>query len=321
MSRAPRTFRERLRAWARPPRRLKITSAGRAYLVVTLGVGVGALNTGNNLLYLVLGLLLSLVVVSGVLSERVLRGLRLRRLGTAAAHAGEPFPWRWALWREQGWSFALTLREVGGGLSAEGSVALLPPGEEVVVRGEANASRRGPAALTAVEISTPYPFGLFIKSRELELEDVLLVYPRRVAAGAVPRSERPGASGSGGQARRGDGGGELTELVELQPGEDARRIHWLKSATAGRWIRALRDQDERQSYRLSLPPLEGEPLDRACEQLAAVATRLLDQGHEVGLETPTAALRPASGQGQGRRILQALALAGHGGPPPGGGTP
>jgi len=180
------------------------------------------------------------------------------------------------------------------------------------VRGEASAARRGPAALTAVEISTPYPFGLFIKSRELELEDALLVYPRRVAAGALPAAARPGASGSGGHAQRGDGGGELAELVELQPGEDARRIHWLKSATAGKWIRALREQDERRSYRLTLPPLEGEPLDRACEQLAAAAMRLLDQGHEVGLETPTSALRPAAGQGQGRRILQALALAGHG---------
>ncbi|MBM4380016.1 MAG: DUF58 domain-containing protein, partial [Deltaproteobacteria bacterium] len=171
MSPPTRTFRERLRAWARPPRRLKITPSGRAYLVVTLGVGVGALNTGNNLLYLVLGLLLSLVVVSGVLSERVLRGLQVRRLGTGAAHAGEPFPWRWALCRAQGWSFALTLREVRGGLTAEGSVAALPPGDELVVRGEASAGRRGPAALVAVEISTPYPFGLFIKSRELELED------------------------------------------------------------------------------------------------------------------------------------------------------
>ena len=48
---------------------------GRTYLVVTFGVGLGALNTGNNLLYLVLGLLLAMVVASGVLSERCLRYL------------------------------------------------------------------------------------------------------------------------------------------------------------------------------------------------------------------------------------------------------
>jgi hypothetical protein len=82
------TFWARLRRWLRPPRTLRITRTGRTYLVLTLGVGFGALNTGNNLLYLVLGLLLSLIVVSGVLSERCLRGLRVKRLGTESAFAG-----------------------------------------------------------------------------------------------------------------------------------------------------------------------------------------------------------------------------------------
>ena len=47
----------------KPPRRrrrgrryLKFTREGRVFLLVTLGVGTGAVNTGNNLLYLVLGL-------------------------------------------------------------------------------------------------------------------------------------------------------------------------------------------------------------------------------------------------------------------------
>src|SRR4051812_6195848 len=81
----------------RPPRSLTITGPGRTYLVITLGVGLGALNTGNNLLYLVLGLLLSMVVVSGVLSENCLRRLEIRRLGTEAAFVDEPFAFRYAL--------------------------------------------------------------------------------------------------------------------------------------------------------------------------------------------------------------------------------
>ena len=59
----------RLRAWWKPPRTMTITRVGRTYLVITMGVGLGALNTGNNLLYLVLGFLLSLIIASGVLSS------------------------------------------------------------------------------------------------------------------------------------------------------------------------------------------------------------------------------------------------------------
>src|SRR5260370_35849800 len=88
-------------------------------MIITLGVGVGALNTGNNLLYLVLGLLLSAIVVSGVLSEGSLGRLSARRLGTDAAFAGEPFAFRWLIPRPKGFSFALEISEAGTDVQRE----------------------------------------------------------------------------------------------------------------------------------------------------------------------------------------------------------
>ena len=76
---APTGLRERLRIWLRPPRQLRPTRAGWVFLSVILGVGFAALNTGNNLLYLVLSLMLAFLTLSGVLSESALRGVRLRR--------------------------------------------------------------------------------------------------------------------------------------------------------------------------------------------------------------------------------------------------
>ncbi|HKQ70191.1 MAG TPA: hypothetical protein VJT73_12670, partial [Polyangiaceae bacterium] len=73
-----------LRRW-RPPRKLKFTREGKYFLGITLGVGFAAINTGNNLLYLLLGMLLSLIVLSGVMSELSLRDLNVvRRLPTRA---------------------------------------------------------------------------------------------------------------------------------------------------------------------------------------------------------------------------------------------
>jgi uncharacterized protein (DUF58 family) len=54
-----------------------------------------------------------------------------------------------------------------------------------------------------------------------------------------------------------------------------------------------------------------EKLDRACEEAAAMATRLLGRGDEVGLSTAQLALRPGSGPGHERRIMTALAWVGH----------
>jgi uncharacterized protein (DUF58 family) len=55
----------------------EVTRAGVGYVLVTLVIGIAALNTGNNLLYIVVAAMLAAILVSGVVSAMVLRGLEL----------------------------------------------------------------------------------------------------------------------------------------------------------------------------------------------------------------------------------------------------
>lgn len=54
-----------------------VTRAGIVYMLVTLVIGIAALNTGNNLLYIVVAAMLAAILVSGVVSAWVLRWLEL----------------------------------------------------------------------------------------------------------------------------------------------------------------------------------------------------------------------------------------------------
>src|SRR5580700_10655842 len=54
-----------------------VTRAGIVYVLVTLLIGIAALNTGNNLLYIVVAAMLAAILVSGVVSAWVLRWLEL----------------------------------------------------------------------------------------------------------------------------------------------------------------------------------------------------------------------------------------------------
>src|SRR5258705_5478279 len=78
-SASPKSPASRFRAWFRPPRRLKFTREGKFFVGITLGVGIAAINTANNLLYLLLGLLLALMVVTGIMSQISLRDLTVVR--------------------------------------------------------------------------------------------------------------------------------------------------------------------------------------------------------------------------------------------------
>ncbi|MGB8324235.1 MAG: hypothetical protein WCE52_14850, partial [Candidatus Acidiferrum sp.] len=54
-----------------------VTRVGIVYALVTLVIGIAALNTGNNLLYIVVAAMLAAILVSGVVSAWVLRWLEL----------------------------------------------------------------------------------------------------------------------------------------------------------------------------------------------------------------------------------------------------
>ncbi|HEV3307519.1 MAG TPA: DUF58 domain-containing protein [Candidatus Sulfotelmatobacter sp.] len=55
----------------------EVTRAGVVYVLVTLVIGIAALNTGNNLLYIVVAAMLAAILVSGIVSALVLGGLEL----------------------------------------------------------------------------------------------------------------------------------------------------------------------------------------------------------------------------------------------------
>ncbi|MGA7927372.1 MAG: DUF58 domain-containing protein [Candidatus Sulfotelmatobacter sp.] len=68
----------------------EVTKAGVVYVLVTLVIGIAALNTGNNLLYIVVAAMLAAILASGVVSALVLRGLELEVRLPEHMFAGRP---------------------------------------------------------------------------------------------------------------------------------------------------------------------------------------------------------------------------------------
>lgn len=67
-----------------------VTRVGIVYALVTLVIGIAALNTGNNLLYIVVAAMLAAILVSGIVSAWVLRWLELDIRLPEHVFAGRP---------------------------------------------------------------------------------------------------------------------------------------------------------------------------------------------------------------------------------------
>jgi uncharacterized protein (DUF58 family) len=304
---APVARRSKTPSWRR---RLGFTRIGRWYVGFSVAVGLAAVNTGNNLLFLVLGLLLSSIIVSGILAESSIKGVDVQRRLPDVAIAGTPALVGIAVKnrKSRSPSFSLEIRERGGDVSGNAFLVLLPPSATEEATYRFTPARRGLHRFEQIEIVTRAPFGLFEKSRPVDAPSELVVFPRKVAPpeADVDRLMRQGDEGT---SRIGVGQ-EVHGLRDHRPGEDVRAIHWRTSARIGRLIGIDREQERRRRVCVVLDQrgLAGDALERAIEDAAALFERELDQGGDVGIAVPGETLPAASGAGHRGAGLSLLAL-------------
>lgn len=298
--------------WLRPPRRLRFTRAGAVFTAATFAVGLATVNTGNNLLYLLLGAMLGFIALSGWLSEQVLRGLEVRRRLPRGVTAGQPARISYQIRNHKRRipSFALEAGERG--LAARAFVAAIEPGTAVTAKAEHTFARRGVYGLTDIVLATAFPFGLFRKERDLRLAGELVVWPRTDRRVRAPRpagegARRRGALPAGAAGVR----GEYRGLREYRPGDDPRDVHWRSTARRGEPVIREYERDEGRTLWvcLDLAGAPGEPADTAVEIAAALASRAHARGERLALVTSDITVEPGSGVLQLERVLDVLARA------------
>ena len=300
-----------------PRRTIKPTRDGWWCLLVAVGLGVAAINTGNNLLYLLVSALLALIVVSGILSEQSMRGLDLTGVVPDEIYAGQPALLGATIANRKGWftSYSLTVELLAAEARALEStsrfiyVRRVEAGRERLVTWEETLPRRGRHRLTGVRITTRFPFGLFVKAARPALTDEVVVFPavRPVSAESL---RRLGESGEASARRRGRGN-DLYNLRGYRAGDDPRFIHWRSSAkTEGLMVREL-EADTSQNTRLVLVGRGrrgAETLERGLSEAASLAVALVRAGAGVELAGPDCEVPLGHGRAHLRRMLTALAL-------------
>ncbi len=291
-------------------RGFRTTREGRLFFFVTLGVGAAAVNTGNNLLYLVLGLMLSLILLSGVLSDLTLVQIAGTRVLPSRAFAGGPSLVEIVLRNEKA-------RLPSFSLEVEDRAELLPTDRrcyflKVEASGEQRATyrrdlpRRGIVKFGALRVSTRYPFGLLDKWRVLPLAGELLVFPFVDTSARAPLLPS-GGEGAPDRAVRGPGI-EPAGLRDYRVGDEARSLHGRRSAALGRLVVREREREASRTLVIAIDQavdpddtLALERLERAISRVAGIAVdahargatvEIVSRGTSSARVPPTTSLDP-----------------------------
>lgn len=292
-------------------RRLRFTPEGWVFTFITVSMGLVAVNTGHNLFYLVFGLLLSLVIVSGVLSESVLRHIEIRRRLPPEVTARIPF----AVMVEvrnasrKRYSFSLTINDGGGSFSRRdlGYLPHLVPGKSKTFHTLMQVEKRGTHRFEAVHLVTRFPFGLFEKTRLVHVHDDFVAYP------PYRESARPAALFAGMEEigmKKSRWGEEILSLRPALPEDDYRSIHWRTSARMGSLVAKEFTEETGQPRLLFFDHRgsEGPSFERAVETAAGLLRWLASQRIPVTFFTWKESFDLSAGSEEIKRALRHLAL-------------
>ena len=242
----------------------RLTREGMVYLGVVAVLILACVNNGNNLLWMLLSCAIAGLLISGVLSRAVLRGIELKFDMPEHVFAEQPVVAELELRNEkQAWP-SFSLRVVGANKKDAGQILTRPVFFPYIPRQssarqkvELTFPHRGNYHQDAFGIRTRFPFGFFEKTRQVDSQLEIVVYPK-VAPTEHFYEVLPLLSGEMASNFRGRGH-ELHSLRDYLYTDSARFVDWKVTARAGRlMVREFAREDERRVM-LVLDPYIGPP--------------------------------------------------------------
>ena len=248
----------------------KVTREGWIYILGIFLVAMAALNTGNNLLFLVLASLIGIILMSGILSSITLSGVEMRLELPEHIFAGQPVRSVVELQNEKYSlpSFSLRVEGVRGKNTATTAMLetpvyfpYLPKHDTVRQSVPMTFLRRGVYRQEAFRIITRFPFGFLQKGRRVDLKSEALVYP------SVEPTEDffevlPGMQGALESLTKGRGQ-DLYALRNYLPHDSSRHVHWKATARLGSLMVREFTQEEDCRVVVVLDPHSSEGLSPA----------------------------------------------------------
>jgi uncharacterized protein (DUF58 family) len=304
----------------------RLTREGWVYIGGIVLVSLAAINTGNNLLFLILACLIASILMSGILSSLTLAGVELNLQLPDHIFAGQTVSGTVELKNEKQTLPSFSLRVEGA--KQKGAIAAMllatpvyfpyVPRRELVRQAvPLRFERRGLYRQETFRIVTRFPFGFLQKARRLDIASEVLVYPS-VEVTAEFLDVLPSMQGALESLAKGRGQ-DLYSLRDYLPTDSARHVHWKASARLGSlMVREFAREDDTRVLLVFDPHSEAaaanpigaqkERFERTVDLCAAIAWNFHERGALMEFRSAAATVPLAPATENIYAVLHHLAL-------------
>ncbi len=284
-----------------------------AFLALFASIALAGFNSGNNLLYIIAGVMLSIILLSVATGFLNLSKIKVERRLPRYVFAGQPFKSVLEVSNLKKSLNSYGMEIIGGAGAGLLFIPLVKGQGKVAKTVEMSVSRRGLHYLEPVVIASRFPWGLFEIKKTKTAGESILAYPaihelnKIINGSSRMQDEFP-------QFSKGAGSG-LYGVREYRHGEDIANISWKLSAKLDKLIVRETEAEERKRVCLVFDnTLEGqsdvdlESFERTVSAAASLIWHLSRKNYLVKLVTRDKIIGYGGGNEQLHKMLTVLAL-------------
>jgi uncharacterized protein (DUF58 family) len=288
---------------------MKSTREGKRFFLATFLISLTAFNTGNNLIYLILSMMISILILSVIILKINMRKLVLKVYQDNPVYAGTPASIDMTIANKKRIA-SRSVKVTSSGIAAEEIYfPLVPARSEVTESFPVIFRKRGIYRYGDFLIESGYPFIFFTKRVSTSVKGEIIVYPEiKDIDGLSPPF--PGEGHEHSLSRIGEGE-EFTMLREFRYGDDRRRIHWKASAKTNKLLVTEYSVDELKKMTVILDNLmfrDENFFEKAVSFAASLSDRYLKDGYFVRLLTCSKVVPFGNSTEHLNKILDILAV-------------
>ncbi len=326
------------RGW-RLPFSFRITLEGWIFILSVFLLLTAAITTGNNLLFLILSMLLSVILTSGIFARNSLRSVTVSLQLPESVFEGERVPVKVSLRNQKRVVPALSItvedESSADGRSLISRITAFASGPGTSVGGADHSVLRRPAyfpwipprsmrselitqlfprrglyRLEGFRVSTRFPFGFFERGERVSADGQVWVYPsvHDISSEFHLLPFLPGRL----ESRRSGHGESLFAIRKHQEGESARLVDWKSTAKTGELMAREFARDEENTFCLILDTIVqeqgSERFEKAVSLTASLAVHFAAEGAEFEYLTPREQIPRGVGSAHLDRVLRSLSL-------------
>ncbi|MCE5194222.1 MAG: DUF58 domain-containing protein [Nitrospiraceae bacterium] len=289
---------------------MKPTREGKRFLLAALLIAVAAVNTGNNLIYLIFGMMLGILAVSVLLLIINLKGLAVILSATQPVFANNSSNISISINNRKKLIPSYSIRIIfPKNIEGDCLMPFIPAASSSIENSYVVFKKRGLYSHSDFFIESGFPFILFKKRIKPDIVGDIIVYPE------IKHIDESLSAGIGSNFNshltKHGYGDEFMSIREFRYGDAIRRVHWKSTAKTGKLMIKEMGQPEAKLVTIiidNIKPSNKEFFEKAVSFAASFAYKYINSGFLVRLATCKKILPFGNGSEQLFKILDLLAM-------------